>query len=376
MKKRAVLSFLFSLVLPGLGQMYNGQLKKGIYFTIGYLIIPSSLLIPATVYPQWRLFNIGVIAILPVIHLTAAGEALRTSITRKKRHCTMYQWYQCLLFSFLAVSVRSAGYLFFTNKVIGAFKIPTPSMEKTLLLGDFLLCDRFKYNHAPPKMNDVVIFTHYGIEKRPYVKRIIASSGQTVSINGRNVKINGEKYEESPGVWYMPDSIVPHSAYTHNYRIPTPGDSFRVKSLTQRDFMFLYYIAKQEYPTVEGVIRITADGKKTKVFDLAQYENWIEMNIRFYAVVNAFRNKYQNITVSNILRIEGEMVETYKVRSDCYFVLGDNRDNSLDSRYFGCVTRNAISGKVQLIYFSRDRKVPLPVLYKSIRWKRIGRPVF
>jgi signal peptidase I len=60
-------------------------------------------------------------------------------------------------------------------------------------------------------------------------------------------------------------------------------------------------------------------------------------------------------------------VENYTFKTDCYFVLGDHRNNSIDSRYWGFVPEETVIGKALLVYFSKDAQ------QKRIRWNRIGK---
>ena len=61
------------------------------------------------------------------------------------------------------------------------------------------------------------------------------------------------------------------------------------------------------------------------------------------------------------------------VQNDNYFMMGDNRDNSADSRYWGCLNRNFIKAKALILYFSLDKETAWALLPLKIRWSRIGK---
>jgi signal peptidase I len=76
--------------------------------------------------------------------------------------------------------------------------------------------------------------------------------------------------------------------------------------------------------------------------------------------------------------IDGKPSNSYTVENNYYFMMGDNRDNSLDSRFWGFVRREAIVGKAWFIYFSWDSEIPFGDFGKligSINWNRIGKPI-
>lgn len=69
---------------------------------------------------------------------------------------------------------------------------------------------------------------------------------------------------------------------------------------------------------------------------------------------------------AKVLDSERDNFGPYTVPDECYFMLGDNRDHSYDSRFFGCVPRGNILGRAEMIYWSWDKKT------HDIRWERIG----
>lgn len=197
--------------------------------------------------------------------------------------------------------------------LVEAFKIPTGSMENTLLVGDFLLVNKAVYGaeipltgirlpgYEKPERNDIVVFTPPHDPGKNYVKRLIGLPGDTLAMLNKVLYINGEPQVE-PWVRH----IDPHGDATH------PGMGW------QRAYL------------VDGASR--AEYRATR-------DNW------------------------------GPIV----VPADRYLVLGDNRDNSEDSRYWGFIDREAIKGRPLIIYYSFDPQSldPFPWI-QDIRWRRIG----
>lgn len=199
--------------------------------------------------------------------------------------------------------------------LIEAFRIPTGSMQETLLAGDFVLVNKAAYGaRVPftpirlpaferPERGDVIVFAPPHDAARNYVKRLVASPGDTVSMREKVLFVNGHVVDE------------PYARYSKRADLFPPG------SLWQCRF------------TVRP-------GRDTQC--QPSRDNW------------------------------GPIV----VPPDAFLVLGDNRDDSEDSRYWGFVPRDAIRGRPLMVYYSfaPDRRNSVPWL-TSVRWKRIGRAV-
>ena len=71
--------------------------------------------------------------------------------------------------------------------------------------------------------------------------------------------------------------------------------------------------------------------------------------------------------------IDEQEADYYIVEQDYYFMMGDNRDNSLDSRFWGFVPHNLVVGKAMFVWFSFDKEMPLYRITKKFRWNRIGK---
>jgi len=181
--------------------------------------------------------------------------------------------------------------LFIILFVVQAFQIPSGSMENTLLVGDYVLVDKFAYApsghwgwmvpYGKLHRGDIVVFKWPVHPEQHFVKRLIGLPGDRVRLVNGNVFVNGERLSEDYAV---------HKLLNH--------DGFR-----------------DEFPA-----RRSSDPN---------------INPRWYADISGFTRNNELI-----------------VPEDCYFVLGDNRDSSLDSRYWGFVPRENIVGKPLMIYFS------------------------
>ena len=201
-------------------------------------------------------------------------------------------------FESLVVTVILA--IFGTTFVLQAFKIPTGSMENTLLIGDHLLVNKFAYAYPTGPLGrllpyrelsrgDIVVFKFPGSEDdtnygEHFVKRVIGLPGDRIRIFHRQVFVNGEVLKEP---------FVRHT-YLDQLR---PGDDFPPEP-------------------AEYMRGATSDWS-------AEMQDCV-------------RN--------------GELV----VPPGRYFVMGDNREQSWDSRFWGFVPRELISGKPLLIYWSYE----------------------
>jgi signal peptidase I len=183
--------------------------------------------------------------------------------------------------------------------VVQAFKIPSGSMEPTLLVGDYLLVNKFIYGYKFPFINkrvfafkkpergDVVVFKYPVDPDKDFIKRVIAIEGDKVEIKDKKLYIN-DKLVETPQAVYRDPIIIPKEV--------APRDNY-------------------------GPI---------------------------------------------------------KVPKDSLFVMGDNRDSSLDSRFWGFVPMNNLKGKALIIYWSYDsnNNEPFYRIDKKIRFRRIGKLIY
>jgi signal peptidase I len=216
--------------------------------------------------------------------------------------------------------MRSLGmalilFLIIRTFIIEAFQIPTGSMERTLLAGDFLFVNKAVYGaqipgtsarlpgFERPGRGDVIVFEYPKDPTLNYVKRVIGAPGDQVEMRAGQVYLNDVGLDEP-----------------YVQRIDPLHDNFETKFNWQRRFL----------------VGFTPDERR-----------------RYHPTRDTW----------------GPL----RVPPGKYFVLGDNRDNSEDSRYWGFVDASAVKGKPLVVYFSYDRgtRDVLPWL-TDIRWDRLG----
>jgi len=257
--------------------------------------------------------------------LDAEGGATAPAATARRR--TGFREY----LESLLVTVLLA--LFGTTFIVQAFKIPSPSMEPTLLVGDHLLVNKFLFGgrdawydrflpYRAIRRGDILVFRFPFDDHPHYVKRVIGLPGDRIKIIDQQVYINGEPLAE------------PYKVHTGQY------DSFG-----------------DNFPPVS---------------DLFSHSN--------------VRQEWADEIMSHVRK--SELV----VPAGKLFMMGDNRDSSLDSRFWGFADRESVIGRPLLIYWSvaaepedySDRTLAgrllgalraLSQLPVKTRWGRILHPV-
>lgn len=255
-------------------------------------------------------------------------------------------WLEVILFaSLITVLLRSF--------VVEAYRIPSSSMENTLLAGDFLLVNKFLYgapipftNHRLPALKavtagDVVVFKFPLDKDLTFIKRCVATPGQTIEIRNKVVFVDGIEQPLPKEAKLSPD-------------IQPLGQSDRAI------FPFFSSFNRDNY----GKVRVPKKG------------DTLTLNAQSFYLYKSLL-EYESHTASlmgETVYVDGKPTTTYCVTQNYYFMLGDNRDNSHDSRYWGFVPESHIVGSALLIYWSWNSDASgLFEKLRSIRWERIGR---
>jgi signal peptidase I len=205
-------------------------------------------------------------------------------------------------------------FLFVRAFIVEAFKIPSGSMERTLLVGDFLLVNKLVYGaEVPftgkrlpalrePRLGDVVVFQWPQDVTKNFVKRLVGMPGDTLAMQNGQLIRNGRVVREQYVVHTDPD-------------MDPAADDFR----WQKDYLV--------------------------------------RSAQAYSGYHPSRNNWGPIVV----------------KPKHYFMLGDNRDNSLDSRYWGFVPDSLIRGQPLVVYYSFQPDSGMNGAWLSrVRWHRLG----
>ncbi|MFQ6046764.1 MAG: signal peptidase I [Gemmatimonadales bacterium] len=233
------------------------------------------------------------------------GRRASSESTRKTPGQTTREWIKSILIALVI-------WFFLRSLLVEAFRIPSGSMENTLLVGDFLFVNKALYGaeipvvgtrlpaFRDPKRFDIVVFNSPIQKGISVVKRVVGMPGDTVAMEGNVLYLNGNPLDE------------PYALRTDPLNDPEDP------RMRQAQLPYLVLRDRRTYrPTLK---------------------NW------------------------------GPLV----VPPDSFWVMGDNRDNSLDSRYWGMLGRDRIKGRPLFIYYSFDKNgvLPLPFL-TAVRWARL-----
>jgi len=268
-----------------------------------------------------------------------------------------------------------AGIVAFIIKILlfEAFRIPTGSMEKTLMVGDFLLVTKFTYGATSPrnipftdiripyfklpgfkepKKGDIIVFDFPGdrdeLESKEvvnYIKRCVATPGDTVQVIDKQLYVNGEIFPNPP-----------HSQFDNAKR--------------PKDFVNPRMFPKGSKWNEDwyGPIRVPKKGDNIKI-DEENFEGW-----KMFVMKEGHKI---NMTSERIIKVDDQELPNgeYTVERDYLFMMGDNRNNSLDSRFWGFMPVENTVGEALLIYWSWDPSISFLNFFdllSSTRWERIG----
>ncbi len=380
----------------------------------------------------------------------------------KPKKTFLREWSDSLLFAVIAATLIR----FLTFE---AFAIPTPSMENTLMVGDYLFVSKLHYGIRTPqtplqvplthqkiwgtnipsfsdaiqlpvyrtpgfsevKSGDVVVFNYppriagepeYPTDlKTNYIKRCIGTPGDRVEVRQEQVYVNGKKMPataraetfyfvktteplnerffqkygivndfkspEGPFINWQPVEVYDEVAKVNKLA----GYRVNMTAKVLAEFQEMEWITGIEPTTAPphraepGIYGSAASGGRPTAWNrdnfgpllVPQKGTTIAINAQTIAiygpVIECYEGNKKVAVTPESIRVGGQILTSYTFKQDYYFMMGDNRHNSEDSRYWGFVPADHVVGKAVFVWMSID-----PVaenFWNKIRWNRICRTI-
>lgn len=185
MERKKWLAAAMSMTMPGMGQIYNGELVKGVSYFAIFLALFAAGFRWVVLLPD-RLLILGALA--TIIAAVAVFVAIIIEAYRKATHLSLsYQlksynrWYFYMAVWLLgSVVVSGSVYDYVKHNIIEAYKIVTTSMEPVVMNGDRVFADKTAYKRMPPKKGDIIVFVYPDDRSKVYIKRIEGLPGDMI----------------------------------------------------------------------------------------------------------------------------------------------------------------------------------------------------
>jgi signal peptidase I len=355
--------------------------------------------------------------------------------TTPKKKSALREWADALLFAVIAASL-------IRWLLLEPFTIPTASMEKSLLVGDFLFVSKMHYGTRIPrtilqvplthqkiwgtnipsysdavqlpyfrlpgftsvKRNDVVVFNYPEEHEFPadlktnYIKRAVAVSGDVLEIRDTQIFINGQPTENPAEMQFSYDVMTNRPLNADFFdQFGINPDSFYPFSDNSGYLVFATATMAEQLaasPVVSSVKKRTnKDGQGDgNIFPDGAFFGWnkdhygpleipskgwtipmTEDNVRKYAYTIEKFEGHANLSVDgNQIYIDGKRIDSYTFKQDYYFMMGDNRHDSLDSRFWGFVPEDHVVGKAWFLWLSLEKH---KTFLNKIRWNRFFKSI-
>ena len=373
-------------------KIFDSNNKINILAVLGYLVLAVGIGLRLIGY------NFGIVV---TVFILGVGSVLVGISTGNKKFISETKAIIYIVLTVLLIKVT----------VLEAYIVPTGSMENTIMTGDFLIGSRFVYGMRTPdwlgipytdigfsipyykfpafripKVGDVLIFKYPRDKYVKYVKRCVAGPGDTLEVLDKKLYVNREevvmwengkyltpsmqKQFKQPDIFLSSETNINRDNLGPIY-VPKKGDVFPIHEKT--NWRYLLPIIMMEGHTA------TLDNDEVSYEFTLQDPNEVFRRKGKESVYKEYFPHGGNLLTPwsrsiqddhfKFLKIDGKpavQLNEYVVTQDYYWAMGDNRDDSLDSRFWGFVPRDYILGEALFSYFSLDLKSWIP------RFNRIG----
>lgn len=355
-------------------------------------------------------------------------------VNRFQRKTKTREWIDAIAFAVVAATLIRTFF-------IEAYTIPTSSMEKSLLVGDFLFVSKVNYGARAPitpvsfpfahntmpvvggnsyiewpnmpymrlpgfqkiKNNDVVVFNYPAEDGRPldkkenYIKRCLGIAGDSLAVVNQQVFVNGVAAENPPKMQFkyfvqtdgtFDEKVAKRNDITEGGRVSDQGDFELLLTKDAKDDLLQQSWVKK----VENTLQAKGAGA-SYIFPFKEEWGWnvdnfgpiyipkagdnIKLDTVTYFIYERAIKVYENNPTlemkDNKVYLEGKEITSYTFKQNYYFMMGDNRHNSADSRFWGFVPEDHIVGKALFTWMSLDPNETN--IFKKIRWNRIFRGI-
>ncbi len=308
-ERRPTVAALLSLVVMGLGQLYNGQLRRAVVFfaieILGFVAVAtiSTLLLSfhglMIIYFGGLIF-VGIRIFAVIDAFIAARRIGEVELHRYNR------WYVYVPILLVMMIIRMVF-----ESPVASYSIPSGAMQPTLLVGDYVFADKNAYHDRAPERGDVVVFKLPMDNQTDYIMRIVGLPGDIIYVSGGVLHINGAP-------------VVRHRL---------------------------------------GEVK------------LASYGGYARRVIEYVETLpNGREHRIWEISDEDIL----DNTPAYKVPAGHYFMMGDYRDSSPDSRVMsevGFVPAGNLVSRAEILFFSQNGSASWWQIWRwpqAIRFGRIG----